>query len=467
MTTAANPLEQFQWEPQPRAQSLVTELVEGFLSRCPGARDLADRMRSETATRFADWVDAIEAPMSTELIDRLVDTGFELQPVPGAAECYEHLGAMFPRVVLHEGDDAFLKPGVTRLGIKVDSVDDFLFTWRIDDSEPVEGEPLASMRRARAFTGDKAEMWVIERHGYRGFVAPEVDPDVALKRLAHREAFRRRQRDFATDREGMEHVHALVDAAMADLGADLACDLFFAAERDYWQSRNRAARVQKARQDSLGLGWANHDHHTYRLSRENFPTVIALFEKLGFHPRERFYAGSQAGWGAQVLEQPGTGIIIFADVDMTPEEVQGDFAHEGFAEGKKLGAVGLWVALHGEAILQAGMHHLECQFDHAALVEQLEKTADIRTMDPFTSFPHLRQAFTEGERWPVDPKRIERLRQSGHLSDEQAQTIRQEGAVGSHLENLERNDGYKGFNQEGVSDIIDRTHPTRLVSADA
>jgi hypothetical protein len=35
------------------------------------------------------------------------------------------------------------------------------------------------------------------------------------------------------------------------------------------------------------------------------------------------------------------------------------------------------------------------------------------------------------------------------------------GAIGSHLENLERNDGYKGFNQTGVSDIIARTDPRK------
>ncbi len=464
-TAAANPIEQFQWEPQPRAQALITELIEDFLTRCPAANELADRMRDETATRFPDWVDAIEAPRSAELADRLLETGFELRPVPGAAERYEHLGAMFPVVALHEGDDASLSPGVTRLSLKVDSVDDFLFTWRVDDAEPVEGEPLGPMRRARAFTGDSAELWAIERHGDRGFAIADVDPELAMCRLRHRETFRRRQRDFPTDAEGLEHVHALVDAAIADLGVDLACDLFFAAEREYWQSRNRAARVQKTRQDSLGLGWANHDHHTYRCSRRNFPAIIALFEKLGLHARERFYAGAQAGWGAQVLEQSRTGIVVFADVDMTPEEIRVDFAHEGFAERPELGTVGLWVALHGEAILQAGMHHLECQFDHAALVEQLEMSAEIRTMDPFTTFPYLRQAFTEGERWTVDPERVERLHKAGHLSEEQAQAIRQSGAVGSHLENLERNDGYKGFNQEGVSDIIDRTHPTRLAGA--
>src|SRR3712207_6265746 len=96
----------------------------------------------------------------------------------------------------------------------------------------------------------------------------------------------------------------------SDLGIDRTCELFFAAEREYWQRRNRAAQVQKARQDRLGLGWANHDHHTYRSSREHFAPLIAVLEKLGFQCRERFYAGHDAGWGAQVIEQPVAGITI-------------------------------------------------------------------------------------------------------------------------------------------------------------
>ena len=41
---------------------------------------------------------------------------------------------------------------------------------------------------------------------------------------------------------------------MTELGRDWTADLWFSAERDFWMRRNRAARVQKARQDALGLG---------------------------------------------------------------------------------------------------------------------------------------------------------------------------------------------------------------------
>ena len=105
--------------------------------------------------------------------------------------------------------------------------------------------------------------------------------------------------------------------------------------------------------------------------------MIALFETLGSACREWFYAWRQTGgWGAQVLEHPATGIVIFADVDMSPDE-----------------------ALLG----------------------------------------------------------------SGQVTAEQAEQFRRHGAVGLHLENLERNDGCKRFNQDGVSEIVADTDPRRQV----
>ena len=67
--------------------------------------------------------------------------------------------------------------------------------------------------------------------------------------------------------------------------------------------------------------------------------------------------------------------------------------------------------------------------------------------------------------WPVDPRRIERLLPHGRITAEQADRFRRDGALGSHLEILERNDGYKGFNQTGISEIITRTDPRRMIGA--
>lgn len=464
-------LTRFHWEPQPEAQKLVTELIEDFLSHCPPAAELAESMRNDTATRFADWVDTIFVPeVRVGLIDRLKATGFEPFETDLAADvtgCWHHPGAMFPMI-------ATLSENMLNVGIKVENVADFLAAHHVPiTEETIGGDPLERTRWACAFAAEGAELWAIERHGYRGMAETNDAPALRVAAMKHLERFRTRKRDFGVgpeaDLKGIEETHRLVDEAIEEIGRDWACDLFFAAERDYWMRRNTAARVQKARQDRIGLGWANHDHHTYRGGRRNYDKIVSLFEKMGFYCRERFYAGIEAGWGAQVLEQPVTGIIIFFDVDMSPEEITGDFPHHGFASEKfkakeDLGTIGLWVELHGESLLQAGMHHLEAQFDWHALVEQLETEADIKTMAPFTTFPYLRQAFTQGELWHVEPKRLEALVNAGHITNEQAEKFRVDGALGSHLENLERNDGFKGFNQEGVSDIIARTDARKQTS---
>ena len=446
----------FHWEVQPAAQALVRELVHDFLDRCPEANGLTRRMHDETGTRFIDWVQLISVRPDPGLQARLLEVGFEHVALGDTPECYGHPGGMFPNVM-------FCPESPFCLLIKVDSVADFMAAHGLAD-HAVEGEPFARVRVGLVARSERAEFWVIERHGVAGYPWPATIPtDAALNVRAQRhfERLRTRRRKFASIEEGFAYTNGLLDEVIADLGRDWTCDLFFYAEREHWQRRNRAAQVQKARQDRLGLGWANHDHHTYRSSREAFHHLIALFEKLGFRCRERFYAGAEAGWGAQVIEQPIAGITIFADVDMSPEELMGDFAHGGLQARQELGTVGLWCALHGEAIFEAGMHHLECQFDWHALKDQLEKEAGIKTMDPFTTFPFLRQAFTEGERWPVAEERIARLLERGQITREQAAQFRQHGAIGSHLENLERNEGYKGFNQTGVSQIIATTDPRR------
>jgi len=106
------------------------------------------------------------------------------------------------------------------------------------------------------------------------------------------------------------------------------------------------------------------------------------------------------------------------------------------------------------------MHHLECRFDHGLLREQLAGEG-VNTMKPFSDFPFLKQAFTEGERWPVRRERAERLRREGLITQAQLEKFLAEGAIGSHLENLQRKGGFKGFNQKAVSVIISATDPRK------
>ena len=412
------------WRKKPARASSIGSITSGLPpTRCAGARQLSD-------------------------------VGYQAESDGNGYTVFVNDNGMFPAILVWDG--AF------EIAIKVESIADFLTANQLQ--REIEGAPLTQLRTCRVFSGRDCAMTAFERHGTRAFEASEVTSKNPIKMLEHAEKLRSRPRDLESDEEGFAAANALIDAAIADLGRDLTCDLWFAAEREFWMRRNTAARVQKARQDVLGLGWANHDHHTYRASRKNFKKLVETWEKLGCHCRERFYAGREAGWGAQVMEQPITGIITFNDVDLTPDELLGDFSHDGLAERNSLGTVGLWCGLHGDSFLQAGMHHLEAMFDFEALRKQLEEDG-VKIMKPFTNFTYLRQAFTEGERWQVPQKRITKLLDERLITTKQAEQFRDQGALGSHLENLERNDGFKGFNQTGVSEIIAATDPRKNVRA--
>jgi hypothetical protein len=447
----------FQWTPQPQAAALVNRLLSEYVTRSPAIRALSERLHRETGTRLVDWVDHLVVPASDSFTSEAAKAGYEVDP-QAEATVWRHAAGMFPPLVAASRQlHGELTSGVA---IKVEDADFFLETHDLAGKLTPTGAARGPLRSALIDATKDIGLWIVERHGFTGFIPPRVTGEKVTAANRHFELFKTRQRKFEQAADGFTHARELIQQAEREFGIDWTADRFFAAERIYWQSRNRAGQVQYARQQQLGLGWANHDHHTYRSSRQHFRDLIATLELLGFECRERFYAGREAGWGAQVLEQHNCGLCVFADVDLSPDEVAEDFAHQQLADRDQLGTVGLWCALHGEAFLEAGMHHLEAQFDFDSAREQL-KQASVGSMAPFTNLPYLRQAFTVADKWPVEPARIDALLAAGKITREQADTFRREGALGSHLEVLQRDEGYKGFNQTGISDIISRTDPRR------
>lgn len=466
------------WEVQPEAFHLIRQVIDRACLDCPWLDQLRQRMLSETGTRLIDWIDHLAVP--PHYLDPNQDSGFDVMerqltacdferttvpaPVGGrwisegqAEEYWIHRQGLFPKIAT-DRDVTQL-----RLVIKVDSIEDFATAHRLNEVV-IQGRAGGRMQKALVIDNGTLEIHVVRRSGWPLWRLPD-DSDQAIAAAAHHlQRFRSRSRSYDQDVAFTETQRRL-EAAVKDLGQDWSCALHFEAERVYWQFRNHAARVQKRRQDELGLGWANHDHHTYRCSREYFSRLVSCLETIGMQCRERFYAGEQAGWGAQVLEQPVVGIVVFADVDLRPEELSGDFAHQGLPADSNLGTVGLWCLLHGDSLAAAGLHHLECQFDFQAARQQLEAEG-VSSMKPFTDFEHLKQSFTKGEIWPVDPQRLQLAVSQNAISPEQAETIAMNGAIGSHLEVLERNDGFKGFNQTGISDIISKTDPRKSLAAD-
>lgn len=450
----------FNWPLAYEAEALLSRHINAFLAANPTAARLAQRMHDETGTEFFEWTDHFI--LSQDHATALRDVGFvpEASDAPVDHTVHAHPHAMLPRVLLSVKARPSEVPPV--LAIRPESLADFLARNNLA-GEPV-GPPCSRYRVVTVSEEHGTVFQAVERLGYRGFLVTEPRPGFAEDVLKARELWRTRRRDFQQDDEAVRHAFA-VQARVLDLvGTEVACELFFAEEREFWMFRNRAGRVQKRRQDQLGLGWANHDHHTFRCSRRYFPDLVEFMENLGLAKRERFYAGAEAGWGAQVMEAPAVGIVVFADVDLLPAEVDEDYAAKRLPEAPQVGTVGLWCGLHGDSLLQAGMHHLEARFNHPLLREQLAAEG-IATMKPFSDFPFLKQAFTEGEHWPVNPARVDTLLRKGLITPAQADGFIKNGAVGSHLENLERKGGFKGFNQKSVSAIISAVDPRKLQEA--
>ncbi|MCB1119734.1 MAG: hypothetical protein KDK65_07225 [Chlamydiia bacterium] len=433
------------WERHPKAETLVLELLKEYGACNVEIQELEEALYRETSTRLLDWVDHIVCDLNET---DLLAVGYELHIHAESYRLYHHPGAQLPRIALSD---------VRGVAVSCDSVEHFLMVRGLQ--REIEGAPLSVFRRAEVSREGEVSLWCVER---RGTERIEMNPSPSMETIHYCiQLWRTRPRPTIGEEEALQWTLHLAQQIVEMVGQDCATCLIMQVEREYWEARNHAGQLQKDRQDRLGMGWANHDHHTFRSGRQCFRQLVHLFEILGFHCRERYWAGQEAGWGAQIMENSRTHHVVFLDCDLDPNEVDIDFAHEPLPELDHVGTIGLWCGLHGESILKAGMHHLEAQFLFDALRDSLD-TYGVGMMEPFSKFPYLKQAFTKGERWPVAPERIEHLLIKKLITEEQAKDFLENGAVGSHLENLQRTEGYKGFNQKNVSFIIKKTDPRSL-----
>lgn len=444
----------FVWHPQKEAEQLLKQTVLAAVEKNQFLLQLQQELQDYTSTRLFDWIDHIELGYSDALHKELVAYGFESKIATPNYRVFLHPGAKLPLMVVKDQSHPFVG-----ISLAVESISDFLMVRGMTSC--IEGSFLSGYRRASVSKEQGVFVYVVERRGILSMEPTmylQVETDKILTAYEQWQTRPRAYDDEYEEEEGLRLALTLAEEMVEKIGSGMAAAIVLDVERRYWQSKNKAAQIQKNRQDRLGLGWANHDHHTFRSSRRHFRVLVRLFEILGFHCRERFYAGDEAGWGAQVMEHTEGRFVVFLDVDLSPSEVDIDFAHHPLEERSGLGTIGLWCALHGESILKAGMHHLEAQFNFDKFSDDL-KQEGITVMAPFTNLDYLRQAFTAGEQWSVAPHRIQKLLERGQITQEQAGRFSTKGAIGSHLENLERKEGYKGFHQKSVSDIIHRTDP--------
>ena len=307
----------FDWQLYPEAEKFLNEKVKQFHNGNQISLKVAKRIESETSTRFIDWIDHIVLPEGMVSHEKLIQMGFR-----------SHKDAQTDSLVF-TNPKAILFPILIggpdfQLAVKTDDLD--LFRKVFNSRQIIEGEQGSPFRELVIDDRNGYKLKAAERRGY-GRYSTEVDM-YGEAYLSALEFFEHRKRDVIESVTGIEELIEQTGSLFKDLEKSRLIDAFFRAERKYWLSRNDAARAQYMRQERIGLGWANHDHHTFRSSRTCFKHLIKLFERLGLELRESFHAGTQAGWGAQILEDPETGIVVFADLDIPYDEKPRDFLHE-------------------------------------------------------------------------------------------------------------------------------------------
>ncbi|MBN1551780.1 hypothetical protein JW979_09940 [bacterium] len=440
------------WQIYSDAESYLRKWLLDSLRSNRQLETLAESIEIRTAAAFFDWIDHFSVGPHSPRIRDLENLGFSSVMNDDTATTLRNTESTLPPVLILDG-----KPDEwTGLAIRVDAVSNFLMANSL--SVPIEGSIAHCYRRSFLLNESDLSVWIVERRGYGGFdvnSSAEINPKTLWEAI---ETWKTRPRQIADSDRGVNAALTLADEFSEVLGKHMAAWVVITCEVERWMTRNRAGSRQHHLNQMFGLGFANIDHVTFRSSRKYFPFLIKLFEKLGFESRERFYAGDQAGWGAQVMEDPVMGKALFLDVDLNPDEIDMDFLSETFDERNVCGTVGLWCELHGDSILDAGLHHvaLRMRFNDAMGLLAAE---GIPSMAPFSLFPYLKQVFTFGEMWSVPESRITALTTQGIIHAGQEKRFKVSGAVGSHLEIIQRRGGFKGFNQTTVSNIIRDTDP--------
>jgi len=439
------------WQSEKKAEKIVLDLLKEQTRQNSTLRSFCGKLEGQTSTCLIDWLDHIIVAKSDTVKEQLSAAGFAKEE-NGSTAVFRHPGARLPRIVLSKKSDR------SQAGIAIRVEDLGLFLQINSYQTQIEGDHCGPYRRAVICQTKGSSFIAVERRGSNTLQPSSVTAKELRGYLHCRELWQTIPRQIDDKQKTFGSLVQTAKAIIKRTGKDMAAHIICAAERDYWVSKNHVGRVQKMRQDTLGLGWANHDHHTFRSSRRLFPQLVGLFSSLGFEKRERFYAGKEAGWGAQVMENNVAGLSLFLDVDLTLDEIDIDFSQIELPELDTLGTVGLWCELHGDSILNAGLHHLAANANFNQLPKDLAGF-DIQFMAPFSDFIYLKQAFSKGEMWPVDPEKLDRLVKTKRLTSEKADRFLTMGALGSHLENIQRREGYKGFNKKNVSSIIKETDP--------
>ncbi len=138
--------QEFAWKRWPATEAQVDAWLTVALAGNAFAGRLADRMRVETNTRFADWVDHLVVSNQPGLNRRLQELGYTAQAEHYSlgASVFGHSGGIFPRIVVCGPPRSEETPGVHEVAIKVESVS--AFSRALDLGLEIVGPPLGPYR---------------------------------------------------------------------------------------------------------------------------------------------------------------------------------------------------------------------------------------------------------------------------------------------------------------------------------
>lgn len=409
------------------AAAFVRGALQQALELVPAARNFQQQLLDTCAVRFSDLVDSIGIRDATAL----PAMGWR-RSGPGV---WTHPRLALPDVLERD------KPCIA---FRVEDLEHLLNMLGLET--PVEGQAFGPFRRARVFAASDVSFDAVERNGSNTHEALYLPERRIRRALIHQQLFRTRRREFRSAEKGMAETRRLVSAAVADLGPNWACDLFLRAEREHWMRWCTAGLIQFRRQKRAGIGWSNIDHYTYLASREQAHEAMQMLLELGFQLDTTLNVD---GWASQVVRQPVLGAVVTIDLDLGANE---EFPAQSLPPLLWHGCAGLWVSLHGEGLLEGGLHHVACLLDRSAF-PRLAKGDGVSFIPPVSDRHEFFQQMTLADQRAIGPRRIDRLEQHELITGRQAEHFRLHGGLAAHLECVERNDGFSGFDTPATAPV--------------
>lgn len=385
------------------AEALLHSALSQACARSLAIRRCFDTLMADCAVRPRDIVDSIIWPFEPAAVER---AGWRLLP----SGAWRHRQSVLPDIAIRS------RPA---LWIAVEDIE--TLAARLGVNPLIEGAAFGFMRKATLIEGD-IELAAVERRGVRGLDIPPMAARRLRRARLRGQDLRTRKRHFRNAEAGLHYVHRLVEAAVSDLGANLACALFLSAEREYWARHCSAAAVWRRRLDKTGLGWAHAEHYGYCVSRDMLDPTLDVMSLLGFEATSETFDGH--GSSALVLEQRALRCTATLQFD--------------HAEGPTavwLHNAGIWTFLHGESILEGGLHFVSTRADADASAAMLAAEDFGCSIERSGLFTH--QAIGKAEPRPVAQTRVDALERAGFIGREQAEAYRLNGAPASHLRFIE------------------------------